>query len=162
MKASIARKNKFCLQVQPIKSSVSLDLERKSLSICPKHIQQSTQLNVSAPLIFYDLEFSFNIYIIISIILCSPLHPHPHHSPYKLSMAWWTWLNRIKQLEGKKIPKSKYLQVCTKKKSQRTNKCKGIMHFRKSQGCRSLQARRVFGGHVVAQRFPCCHPPSLR
>lgn len=61
MEASIAWKNKFYLQVLPIKSSVSLDLETKSLSICPEHILQNAQLNVSTPLIFYALGFSFYI-----------------------------------------------------------------------------------------------------
>lgn len=116
--ASIAWKNKFCLQVLPIKSSVSLDLERKSLSICPEHILQSTQLNVSAPLIFYAPGFSFYIYIIASTILCSPVHPHPHHSPYKSSMARWTWLNRIKQLEGGKNTQSTACKNAPKKFSE--------------------------------------------
>lgn len=78
MRASIAWKNKFCLQAMPIKSSVSLDQERKSLSVYPECIPQSTQLNDSVPLIFYALAASFYIHIIVSIILCSPLVPHTH------------------------------------------------------------------------------------
>lgn len=160
MKASIAQKNKFCLQVLPIKSSVSLDLERRSLSTCPEHIPQSAHLNVSAPLIFYTPGFNFYIYIIVSIILCSPVLPHPHHFPYKLSMARWTWLNRMKQLEGEKVPKSQPARM-HQKNSQRTNKCKGTLCFRTSGGYMPLQPRKALGDHI-AQCFLCSHPPPLR
>lgn len=76
MRASVAWKNKFYLQVLPIKSPISLDLERKSMSVYPEYILQSTQLNDSAPLIFYALGSSFYIHTIVSIILCSPVLPH--------------------------------------------------------------------------------------
>lgn len=76
MRASIAWKNKFCLQAMPIKSSISLDQERRSLSVYPECIPQSTQLNNSVPLIFYALGAIFYIHIIVSIILCSALVPH--------------------------------------------------------------------------------------
>lgn len=59
----------------PIKSSISLDQERKSFSVYPECIPQSTQLNDSVPLIFYALGASFYIHIFVSIILCSPLVP---------------------------------------------------------------------------------------
>lgn len=59
----------------PIKSSISLDQERKSFSVYPECIPQSTQLNDSVPLIFYALGDSFYIHIFVSIILCSPLVP---------------------------------------------------------------------------------------
>lgn len=161
MKASTAWKNKFCLQVLPTKSSVSLHLERKSLSIGPEHILQSAQLNVSAPLIFYALGISFYIYIIISIILSSPVLPHLHHFPLQIKHGQ---MNPIEQNErtGEGVGN---IQITAyknaQKKSQRTNKCKGTMCFRKSQGYMSLQARRVFRGHI-AQCFPRSHPTSLR
>lgn len=153
MGASIAWKNKFCLPVLPIKSSVSLGVERKSLSVYPEHILQSTQLNDSAPLIFYALGASFNIHIMVSIILCSSVPPHTH-TPYNWSMARWTWLNRIKPLERNQGKKRKgpnhSLQKCNEKKhAQRTTKYKDSKHFRQTQGYMLLQGETVLEGHMA-------------